>query len=236
MKIVTKNLSKSFGPVIALKDVHLTIEEGEFVVLVGPSGSGKTTFLKLLLHQLIPSSGEITISNINLNSANSKTIEKIRQSIGVVFQDYQLIPDKTIIENIELALDINSVPSSEYKSRTSSVLDLLGLKDRGEMFPSQLSGGELQRASLARALAIKPKLILADEPTGNLDPENTKNLVEIFKKVNQTTKTTIILTTHNQEVMRSLPARILNLNKGLVEDVTKNHVSHLTVKQIKNKK
>lgn len=236
MKIVTKNLSKSFGPVIALKEVNFTVEEGEFVILVGPSGSGKTTLLKLLLQQLKPSSGEILIGDISLNHAKGKTVESIRQSIGVVFQDYQLIPDKTVIENIELALDINNVSSSEYATRANSVLDLLGIREKGNMFPSQLSGGELQRASLARALAIKPKLILADEPTGNLDPENTRILVEIFKKVNQNTHTTIILTTHNQEVIRTIPARILHLEKGTLQDITKEHVNNLPVRPNKKKK
>ena len=216
MKIVFTNVAKHYGAIIALKDVSLTIDEGEFVFLVGPSGAGKSTIIKLITSQVTPSSGQITIDEHVYTTKRHKTIEKIRKKIGVIFQDYQLIPDKTVEENVAIALDIINYPKNERKIRIEEVLGQVGLLSRRYLFPSQLSGGELQRTALARAIAIKPLLILADEPTGNLDPENSWNLIKLLQDINQNSRTTIVMTTHNYDIINSLDKRIITIDQGKV--------------------
>ncbi|MCL4383990.1 ATP-binding cassette domain-containing protein [Patescibacteria group bacterium] len=218
MKIVFSAVSKHYGPIIALKEINFEITEGEFVFLVGPSGAGKSTILKLILNQIRPSTGEITVGEFNINHKTRPRAEKIRKNIGVIFQDYQLIPDKTVEENISLALDIINYPSKERPVRIEEVLTQVGLLQRRHLFPAQLSGGELQRSALARALSIKPKLILADEPTGNLDPENSWNLIRLLKDINNN-GTTILMTTHNYDIINSLDKRIITIeNGGIIKD------------------
>jgi cell division transport system ATP-binding protein len=218
MKIVFNNVNKNFGAIIALKNINFTIDSGDFVFIVGPSGAGKSTLLKLILNQVKASSGEILTDDINLTDSKKNQTDKIRQKIGVIFQDFQLIPDKTIEENIALALDIVSYPQAKIISKIDDVLKRVGLSNRRFLFPSQLSGGELQRASLARALAVEPRLILADEPTGNLDVENSWNLIKLLKEINEKNKTTIIMTTHNQDVIESLNNRVIYLKNGIVKN------------------
>lgn len=217
MKIVFQEVTKTFGSHPILKDVNFSVNSGEFVVLVGPSGAGKTTILKLILHQIKPNYGKVLIDDKNLLLEKSSFLDKFRRNIGVVFQDYQLINTKTLSENIILALDINNVPQDQHQPRLQAVLTRTGLLSKFNSFPSQLSGGELQRASLARALAIGPKLLLADEPTGNLDPQNAQNLVEILKEINQN-GTTIIMTTHNMDIVSILKTRVLVLQDGSLEE------------------
>lgn len=214
MKIVFTGVAKHYGPIVALNDINLNVVEGEFVFLVGPSGSGKSTIIKLIMNQVKSSKGEINIDNINYSKRQNKKIENIRRRIGVIFQDYQLIPDKTVEENILLALDINNFPSKDRNIRIEEVLTQVSLLSRRYLFPSQLSGGELQRTALARAISIKPKLILADEPTGNLDPENSWNLIKLLQEINEKNKTTIIMTTHNYDIINSLDKRIIMIDKG----------------------
>ncbi|MDP4009702.1 MAG: ATP-binding cassette domain-containing protein [Candidatus Shapirobacteria bacterium] len=220
MKIAFNNVNKSFGAISALKSINFTVKNGEFVFIVGPSGAGKSTLLKLILNQVKASSGEILIDDINLTDTKKNQTDKIRQKIGVIFQDFQLIPDKTIEENIALALDIVTYPQAKIISKIDDVLKRVGLINRRFLFPSQLSGGELQRTSLARALAVEPGLILADEPTGNLDVENSWNLIRLLKEINEKYKTTIIMTTHNQDVIESLNNRTIWLKNGTIVNDT----------------
>ncbi len=214
MKIIFDQVDKKFGIVYALKDVSFEIDQGEFVFIVGNSGAGKSTLLKLILNQLKPTSGKILLGDIDLSSGNKDDINNTRRKIGVVFQDYQLISDKTVEENIAHILDIVNYPKEKIQSRIDKVIKEVNLGTRRFLFPSQLAGGELQRASLARALAIEPEVILADEPTGNLDPENSWNLVKLLKDINKENNTTIIMTTHNSEIIESMGKRVIKINEG----------------------
>lgn len=219
MKIVFDQVDKKFGIVYALKNISFEIDQGEFVFLVGNSGAGKSTLLKLILNQLKPTSGKILLGDIDLNQGSKDDVNNTRRKIGVVFQDYQLIADKTIEENIALILDIVNYPKEKIQSRIDKVIKEVNLGTRRFLFPSQLAGGELQRASLARALAIEPEVILADEPTGNLDPENSWNLVKLLKDINKNNNTTIIMTTHNNEIVESMGKRVIKIDEGeIVKD------------------
>ncbi|MBP9817650.1 ATP-binding cassette domain-containing protein [Candidatus Shapirobacteria bacterium] len=218
MKIIFDHVTKSYGVVTALRDSSLTIEPGEFVFIVGPSGAGKSTVIKLLLHQIKPTSGDIIINDCHINTATKPQIDILRRQIGVVFQDYQLIPDKNIEENISIALDIVGYPSQNISAKIDQVINQVGLQTRRHQFPSQLSGGELQRAALARALAVEPKIILADEPTGNLDNQNSWNLIKLFKDINEQSGTTIIMTTHNLDIVQSLSKRVISIDNGQIID------------------
>jgi cell division transport system ATP-binding protein len=221
MDIRFNNVTKKYGLIVALSDITFSIPQGQFVFIAGPSGAGKTTLLKLILAQIKPSFGNLEIGGIDFGHSKRHEIEKIRRKIGVIFQDYQLIPDKTIEENIALALDIISYPKNNILPKIDDVIKKVNLSTRRYLYPSQLSGGELQRASLARALAIEPNIILADEPTGNLDLENTWHLIKLLKKINETTNTTIIMTTHNTDIIDSLDKRTLYLRDGMLEkDIT----------------
>jgi cell division transport system ATP-binding protein len=221
MNIVFNSVNKSYGIITALKDIDLSIDSGEFVFIVGPSGAGKSTLLKLILNQTRPSSGQLLVDNIDLSQSKKSEVDKIRKKIGVIFQDYQLIADKSIEENIALALDIVAYPKPDISSRIDSVIKRVKLNHRRFLFPSQLSGGELQRAALARALAVEPKVILADEPTGNLDIQNSWNLIKLLKEINEENHTTIIMTTHNLDIVDSLDKRVLYLKNGQIEKKTK---------------
>jgi len=214
MKLVFKNVDKNFGVISALKNISFTIDQGEFIFIVGPSGAGKSTLLKLILNQIKASNGEVVIDDINLSLGTKSEIDNIRKKIGVIFQDYQLIMDKSIEENIALSLDIVSFPKEKISSKIDEVINQVNLNNRRFLYPSQLSGGELQRASLARALAIEPQIILADEPTGNLDTENAWNLVKLLNDINKKNHTTIIMTTHNQEIVTSLEKRQIEIKEG----------------------
>jgi cell division transport system ATP-binding protein len=214
MKLVFNNVDKNFGVINALKNISFTVDQGEFVFIVGPSGAGKSTLLKLILNQIKPSNGEILIDDVNLSLSKKTEIDNVRRKIGVIFQDYQLIMDKSVEENIALILDIVSFPKEKIPAKIDEVINQVNLNNRRFLFPSQLSGGELQRASLARALAIEPQIILADEPTGNLDIENTWNLVKLLKDINEKNNTTIIMTTHNQEIVNSLDKRQIKIKDG----------------------
>lgn len=216
MKIVFDQVDKNYGLINALKEITFTIDQGEFVFIVGPSGAGKSTLLKLILNQIKPSNGTLIIDEVNLAFGKKKEIDKIRQKIGVIFQDYQLIMDKSVEENIALSLDIVSFPKDQIVAKIDEVIKQVNLNSRRYLFPSQLSGGELQRAALARALAIEPAVILADEPTGNLDMENSWNLVKLLKDINEKNGTTIIMTTHNQEIVDSLNKRKIEVKDGAI--------------------
>lgn len=214
MEIVFEKVTKNYGPINVFRDLELKIDPGDFVFITGPSGSGKSTLIKLILNQIKPNSGDVLINGKALNHLKNKNeIDKIRRKIGVIFQDYQLISDLTIEENIALNLDIVGYPSGKIPSRIDEVIKMVKLQHRHFLFPSQLSGGELQRASLARALSIEPEVILADEPTGNLDPANAWNLIKILQDINEKYKTSIIMTTHNMDFVESLDKKVIKLGK-----------------------
>jgi cell division transport system ATP-binding protein len=203
---------------IGLESVSFAIEPGEMVYLVGESGAGKTTLMRLLIREMLPTSGEIYVGEDNILEVPNSWIPQLRRKIGVVFQDYQLIPDRTIDENVSLVLEIMRVPKDQLKQRVQDVLELVGIPDKRFMFPVQLSGGELQRAAIARALVTAPAVLFADEPTGNLDPETGKGIMELLKKV-QDLGTTVLVATHDQVALKNFPSRQLRIQQGkLIED------------------
>lgn len=210
-----ENVSKSFGRIDAIKDVSFTIDPGEFVFLTGNSGAGKTTILRLILGEIMPTTGEITIDGTTLTSLKGSQIPKHRQSIGTVFQDFKLLVDKTVTENVEIALAVVGVGQKEWQGRVDRVLELVGLSDRANLFPAQLSGGEAQRVALARALITNPKVILADEPTGNLDWDTAESIVKLIERINHEGKT-IVFATHHQGILDKLKKRTIHMEKGKV--------------------
>lgn len=211
-----KGISKHFGKIVALESITFEVKKGEFVFITGPSGSGKTTLLRLILREFLPDSGEIIFEGINLNGVSQKEIPSLRQKIGVVFQDFKVLPERTVRENVEIALAVKGIEENEWKARVDQVLKLVGLLTRADLFPRQLSGGELQRLSLARALVVNPDLILADEPTGNLDWDTSESLMDLFNKINEEGKT-IIMSTHNRMIVDKLKKREIKLKEGQIE-------------------
>lgn len=209
-------VTKIFGSSKALDSVSFDIEEGEFVFLTGHSGAGKTTLLKLLLRDLKPDSGKIIIDGVDISTLKKKEIPYYRRRLGIVFQDFKLLYDRTVSENVGLALDV----VNDYKNRDKKIGEALfevGLEGKGNLFPRQLSGGELQRAVIARALISKPKLLIADEPTGNLDPVTSRQIVGLLDKATSG-GTTVIMATHNENIVNSLRRHVINLKSGKVSD------------------
>ena len=212
------SVTKKFGSVVALADVSLEIKKGEFVFLTGPSAAGKTTIIKLVLGEFPPTSGEIFLEEENLAHLASGKIPLIRRRLGVIFQDFKLISDRTVFENVALPLEILGKNKKEIREKVEKILAKAGLSDRALFFPAQLAGGELQRTSLARALILEPPLLLADEPTGNLDPASAWQLVKLLKNIHKA-GTTILMATHNFDIVNSLSERVIALEKGkLVKD------------------
>ncbi len=191
-----ENVSKSYGDIVALKPISFEVGGGELVFITGKSGSGKTTLLKLILREIFPSTGRIIFKGTDISTLKGSSLSSYRQKIGVVFQDFKVLPEKTLRENVEIALAVVGVPSSEWQKRVDDALKMVGLLERSELFPVQLSGGELQRVSLARALVVNPDMILADEPTGNLDWQTSDEIINLFIKIVQSGKL-VIMATHN---------------------------------------
>lgn len=210
-----KNIKKSFGSSVAIDDISFSVNDGEFVFLTGPSGAGKTTLLRIILRDLTPDSGEILLDNEDILKLPNKKIHKLRQNIGTVFQDFKVLHERTIEENISVALAVCGVKESEWDGRVNNVLELVGLKSKKKVFPSQLSGGELQRVSLARALVVNPMLILADEPTGNLDWKTADEIMDLFEKINKEGKT-ILVSTHHKGIVDKMKKRTIEIEDGKV--------------------
>jgi len=200
---------------IALEDVTFSVEPGEFVSVVGHSGSGKTTLLKMLLAEEKPTSGTVSFESVDVHSLNNGDVSNFRRKIGVVFQDFKLLPQKTTYENIAFAMEAAGRTDEEISSDVPHALDLVDLSSKMLNFPHELSGGERQRVAIARAIINQPDVIIADEPTGNLDPINTYDIVQILKKINDL-GTTVILTTHNKGVIDSLGKRVITMEKGRI--------------------
>lgn len=213
--IVFEQVTKRFGEIVALAEIAFKVEKGEFVFLTGPSGAGKTTLIKLLLGEYLPTAGEIEINGEKLSQFSKGKLYLWRRKLGVVFQDYKLFWDKTVAENVALPLEIRRMAGGEVASRVKEILKLVGLEERADLFPAQLSGGELQRVSLARAVITAPEVLLADEPTGNLDPETSKEMVKLFREINKA-GTTVLMATHNEQVVDSFKTRVIELSKGKV--------------------
>jgi cell division transport system ATP-binding protein len=211
--VTFKNVSKSFGDIKAVSDVSFEVKKGEFAFLTGPSGSGKTTLLKLILREYLPDSGEILLDEINVTTLKNKQVPILRQKIGTVFQDLKVLPERTVKENIEVALAVVGLSEGEWKSRLDDILKWVNLEKRAQLFPAQLSGGELQRVSIARALVVNPQLILADEPTGNLDWETSLGIMDLLLKINKEGKT-VIMATHNQMIIDKYNKKIIHLVNG----------------------
>jgi len=205
---------------VALDNVSFNIERNEFVFLVGTSGAGKTSILNLILGDLYPSSGTVIVNDVDLSPRKCRKIEELRRYIGVVFQDFKILQDKDVFENIALGLHIQQLPIRKIKEQVREVLKLVGLEEKERYFPVQLSAGELQRVAIARAMCGDRQIILADEPTGNLDPKTTWDIMKIFKKVED--HKTIIVATHNTDVVNSMKKRVIVLKQGrLIKDMKK---------------
>lgn len=209
------NVTKRFGDILAVDDVTFSVENGEFVFITGPSGSGKSTIIKLILKQIVQDSGDIFLDDLDVGKMKEKDIPLLRQRMGVVFQDFKMIPERTLRENVEIALAVTKVPQLEWNDRVAHVLKLVGLEKRLNFFPSQLAGGELQRGSLARALVTNPSIILADEPTGNLDWKTAEQIIDLFEEINKEGKT-IIMATHHLGIMEKHKKRLIELKEGKI--------------------
>jgi cell division transport system ATP-binding protein len=210
-----KGVSKRYGAIVALNDVSLQVHRGEFVSLVGPSGAGKSTLLKLIIREELPSEGGIVIAGKDITELRYHDIPYYRRQIGVVFQDFKLLPQKTVAENVAFALEVADVPDGEIERRVPKVLRLVGLLDRVNNYPAELSGGEKQRCAIARALVHGPKLLLADEPTGNLDPDSMWDVVKLLLRINDM-GTIVILATHNKEIVDQINRRVIHITEGKV--------------------
>jgi cell division transport system ATP-binding protein len=209
-------VSKEYvGKDFRLDGVDLKIEKGEFVTLIGPSGSGKTTLLRLLSTEQKPDSGRVLFNNVNIHNLRKRDIPRYRQNIGVVFQDYKLLQDKTVYENVAFAMEMIGKSDADIRDDVPHALELVGLESKGFHFPDELSGGEQQRLAIARAIINQPELLIADEPTDSLDPENTQGVVNILKKIHEL-GTTVILATHNTAIVDTLQQRVVEIKDGRI--------------------
>ncbi|MEY4722888.1 MAG: hypothetical protein RLZZ324_401 [Candidatus Parcubacteria bacterium] len=211
-----KNVTKTYPQgVIGLQNANVHIRPGEFVSIVGQSGTGKTTFAKLLIAEERPTKGQIVIGGWDISHIKSSEIPLLRRQIGVVFQDFKLLPRKTIAENVAFALEVCGEPQKRIKAIVPQALKIVGLTSKADRYPKQVSGGEQQRTVIARALVHRPKIIVADEPTGNLDSINTREVIDLLKKINEF-GTTVVLVTHNREVVNELGRRVITIDKGMI--------------------
>ncbi|WP_043929934.1 cell division ATP-binding protein FtsE [Bacillus sp. EB01] len=201
--------------VTAVNGIDIRIGPGEFVYVVGPSGAGKSTFIKMMYREEVPTSGTILINGINIAKLKQKKVPIFRRNLGVVFQDYKLLPMKTVYENVSFALEVIEEQPKVIKKRVMEVLDLVGLKHKARMLPTELSGGEQQRVSIARSIVNSPKVVIADEPTGNLDPETSWEIMRIFDEIN-TRGTTIVMATHNREIVNTIKHRVIAIEDGRI--------------------
>jgi cell division transport system ATP-binding protein len=201
---------------IALDDINLKIHDGEFVFVVGHSGAGKSTLIKLITRETLPSEGRILFNDEDILKIPSSKVPVLRRRIGTVFQDFKLLLNRTVFENVAVPLEVLSKKESEIEKEVSEVLEKVGLLEKAESFPAQLSGGEVQRTAIARAIISKPQVLLADEPTGDLDPKTAQGVVELLEKINKEDKTTIIMATHNESIVNHFKKRVIVLKKGKI--------------------
>lgn len=200
---------------VALNNINVDIEKGEFVFVVGSSGAGKSTFIKMIFREVLPSQGTLLVNGRNIAAMKEQDVPYLRRGLGIVFQDYRLLPNKTVYENISFAMQVIEAPRREMQKRVNNVLDLVGLKEKYRCFPSQLSGGEQQRVAIARAIVNSPMVVIADEPTGNLDPETSWGIMEIFKRINKS-GTTIVMATHDKMIVDTMQKRVIAIEEGRI--------------------
>jgi len=215
--ILLDRVSKTYNRkgATALERISLHIEQKEFVIIVGASGAGKSTLLKLLTREEKPTTGKIIVGGIDYEHLHDRDVPKLRRKIGVVFQDFKLLPNKNVYENVAFALEIIGISSKEIKHTVPRVLDIVGLKGKEKSMPQELSGGERQRVAIARAIVRQPKILIADEPTGNLDPKHAWDVIRVLEKINKY-GTTVLLTTHNQDIVNKLKRRVITIADGKV--------------------
>ncbi|MBB5179142.1 cell division transport system ATP-binding protein [Planomicrobium koreense] len=214
--IQMKNVYKKYpNGIVALNGLNVEIDQGEFVYVVGPSGAGKSTFIKMMYREERPTSGQMFVDGIDLATLKNKKVPMLRRQMGVVFQDFKLLPRLNVYENVAFALEVIEESPSRIRERVLDVLDMVGLKHKARMFPTELSGGEAQRVSIARSIVNKPKVVIADEPTGNLDPETAWDIMNLFEKINAT-GTTILMATHNKEIVNTIRHRVIAIEGGLI--------------------
>lgn len=211
-----KNISKTYpNGVMALDNISVDIWPGEFVFIVGPSGAGKSTFMKLLLREELPSEGELTVNHHNVVAMEHNDVPFLRRELGVIFQDYRLLPDRTVFENVAFAMRVIEAPRRLIQRNVNHVLDVVGLREKYKCFPYQLSGGEQQRVAIARAIVNGPAIVIADEPTGNLDPDTSWEIMDIFRRINES-GTTIVMATHDRMIVDTLKRRVIAIDGGKI--------------------
>lgn len=203
------------GGAVALEDINVHIKPGEFVFLVGPSGAGKSTFIRMISREIEPTSGQILVDGVDVMKLKRGDIPYLRRQLGIVFQDFRLLNDRTAFENVAFAMQVIEAPSHKIRKRVNEVLELVGLRDRGDNYPGEMSGGEQQRVAIARAIVNDPLLVIADEPTGNLDPETSKEIMEIFTQINHN-GTTIVMATHDKTMVDYMQKRVIALENGRI--------------------
>ncbi|MBQ1416256.1 MAG: cell division ATP-binding protein FtsE [Selenomonas sp.] len=201
--------------VVALSHVNVDIQKGEFVFVVGPSGAGKSTFIKMLFREELPTEGRLLVNGHDVVEMDRSEVPYLRRELGVIFQDYRLLPDKTVFENVAFAMQVIEAPRRLMQRSVNSVLDVVGLRDKYRSFPSQLSGGEQQRVAIARAIVNNPSIVIADEPTGNLDPETSWDIMDIFKRINRA-GTTIVMATHDRNIVDTMKKRVIAIEDGRI--------------------
>lgn len=214
--IQMKNVYKKYpNGIVALNGLNVEIKQGEFVYIVGPSGAGKSTFIKMMYREERPTSGQMLVNGRDLAKMKSKNVPMLRRQIGVVFQDFKLLPRLNVYENVAFALEVIEEKPDVIRKKVLQVLELVGLKHKARMFPRELSGGEQQRVSVARSIVNTPKVVIADEPTGNLDPETSWDIMNLFERINAT-GTTILMATHNREIVNTMRHRVIAIEGGLI--------------------
>ena len=220
--IEVKNVYKQYkNGVTALSDITISIPKGDFVFVIGSTASGKSTLIKLLYRQEKPSRGEVYVGGINVSELRNRKVYKLRRKLGIVFQDYKLLQNLTVFENVAFALEIYGLPENEVRKKVMNAIEKVGLKEKFRSYPDQLSGGEQQRVSIARAIVNNPKILICDEPTGNLDPTTSMGIMEIINKINED-GTTVIMATHDKDIVNYYKKRVIKLEKGiLVGDTVK---------------
>ncbi|WP_026908991.1 cell division ATP-binding protein FtsE [Paucisalibacillus globulus] len=214
--ILMNDIYKTYGNgVTALNGINVEIEQGEFVYIVGPSGAGKSSFIKLMYREIKPTRGSLLINNKDISEIKEKDVPLLRRNIGVIFQDFRLLPKLSVYENVAFALEVIEESPRNIRKRVMDVLDLVGLKNKSRFFPNELSGGEQQRVSIARAIVNRPKIVIADEPTGNLDPDTSWEIMRVFEEINNS-GTTIIMATHSKEIVNTIKKRVIAIEDGLI--------------------
>ena len=216
-----KNVNKTYSTgVTALADMSVVIEKGEFVFVIGHTASGKSTFIKMLYREEKPTKGSVIVGGVNVAKLHNRKVYKLRRKIGVVFQDFKLLPKLTVYENVAFALECLGMKSSEIRPKVLKAIEIVGLKEKARSFPHQLSGGEQQRVCIARAIVNEPKLLICDEPTGNLDPETSKEIMKVIEDINTELKTTVIMATHDKEIVNRMKKRVISIEHGVLTSDT----------------